>query len=259
MSHIPISLDVRFVALPVRWRFRNGELLWEKTGKEGRPVARPREVFDCFQKMEHSESASVEFLNSVGAWQVTEMPSVRSEHRGDFIECFAGHRYIFGVVKQITLDELWEEQAYWRDLIHPKNEAKRRAEFAPPSKHTPELSALQSRYFNTLPLHLEWLDRPQGVIQAVTGRELIQGLIWADIISGAKFQVCQNPDCPRKTFTWGRVRTYCPDGKCAHLMASRAYQNREREKKKKRKALQKKTARTRVIPHDRLIPQSTRV
>jgi hypothetical protein len=181
--------------------------------------------------MEQTASGALEFLNVVGAWKVTEAPSVRHENRKDFIQCYAGHRYVLGIVRKVTLEELWQEQKYWRDLINPRNEMKRRAEYAPPSKSKPELSALQSKFFNTLPMHLEWLDTPQGVIQAVTGRELIQGLIWADILRGAKFQVCQNPDCVQKYFTWGRVRMYC-DVQCAHLMASRAYQERERRKKK---------------------------
>lgn len=244
MSHLPISLAVRFIALPVHWQLRNDALVWKKTGRIGRPVADPRQILDCFQKMGHSELAALEFLNAVGAWRVREMQSVRTEDRTEYIDCFAGHRHILGLVEQVTLEELWKEQAYWRELIRPSNDRRRRAEFAPPSKDKPESSALQSRSFNTLPLHLEWLDRPQGVIQAVTGRELIQGLIWADIVNGAKFQVCQNPDCPRKTFTWYRTRTYC-SAECAHLMASRAYQKREREKKKHQKALRKEDARSR--------------
>ena len=81
-------------------------------------------------------------------------------------------------------------------MLETANGLKRRKEFAPPSEDTPEMSALQSKFFNTLPLHLEWQKQPRGVIQTITGRELIQGLLWSDILSGAKFQVCRNPDCP---------------------------------------------------------------
>jgi hypothetical protein len=142
----------------------------------------------------------------------------------------------------LTIEQLWNEQERWDEMLKQKNRAKLRAVFGPPPKedaipHDHMTFAWNTHFANTLPMHLEWKQEPHAVIQPITGRELLIATAWVDLVSGSEVQVCQNCGTP---FTSDRKRMFCPPrtgevtSPCAHAVAQRAYYKREAEKNQQR-------------------------
>jgi hypothetical protein len=130
-----------------------------------------------------------------------------------------------------TLKSLQEEQKHWRELR--RSHAKLRAAFAggPSVGSAPYLKdkfAIESRFGNTLPVHLEWRGKhPHAVIQPVTGRELLIALAWLDLVTEAEGKICQNPKC-RIEYTLGG-RKFC-SWQCEHANTMRTYRKNLKEK-----------------------------
>ena len=226
MSKIHMALEVQFTRLPVQWSLANGQLRMARLGKPGvlsmTPVADSRGLRADFLEI-CNEAEMVHFLNRVGAWRVTPADWVHRSDRERFIEAEYGYERFFGLLSVVTLDHLWEEQKYWRSLMRAQ---KQRVTFRPP---VDRMSTIMATHFNTLRVHMELRrGQPYGVVQPITGRELMMATLWADIVNGAKFQVCQRPDC-RREFSDPHKRKYCPNRGCAHLMAQRQYLARQRK------------------------------
>ena len=115
-----------------------------------------------------------------------------------------GYRYLSDLaVLPLGVKELWNEQAYWKNLLL-KDLAPLRARFAAPpheqaSSAEKEAFAMSAEFGNTLPMHLEWKSGagqyPRAVVQPVTGREFLIATAWLDIVQQAKVQVCQRRTC----------------------------------------------------------------
>lgn len=239
MSRIPIRVELRFQPLPAHWTRRKERLSGEYVlvpeldySPEAKctPVADPMQLCNRFLKLKRDEASALEFLNEIGVWQAAEDPQAKS--------IFVGHRWFHDRPLPLTLEELWEEQEHWRELL--RNQAKLRKAFRPPGESErpfDKLSfAVESRFGNTLPVHLEWKhNRPQAALQPVTGSELLQSLAWQQVVNESALQMCQH--CG-KYFPHPWKKMYCTPN-CAHAAAVRRW--------RKKKALRKKGTRL-IVP-----------
>jgi hypothetical protein len=178
MSKINLVLEVQFTRLPVRWTLANGQLQMTKLGRLGvrsmTPVPDSQKLRAAFLEI-CDETEMVTFLNHVGAWRLTPAHRVDDSERERFIEAAYGYEHFFGLLSEVTLDHLWEEQKYWRGLMR---EQKQRVTFRPP---VDPMSTLMATHFDTLRVHLELRrGQPYGVVQTITGRELMMATLWAD-------------------------------------------------------------------------------
>ena len=230
MSSHSINLKLLFVRLPIRWEAKevSGRQIFVpvRIGKSGQRRAMAIEdaadLSREFMRMEHSEKAGLQFLNKVGAWKVTKRDSLNRADRDITLDGAFGYRRVFGVVNRMSLEDLWAEREYWKGLM--ASEAKRRAALGCPSN---TLQTWETEASNTLEVHLAWhSERSYAVIQPITGHELMVATTWEAVVSGAKFQVCQRPDCGQRFFSQHK-REYCPGRTCAHVMAQRWYKERE--------------------------------
>jgi hypothetical protein len=247
MSRTAISLELRFLRIPTTWTRRKelayGEyaLVPEVSQGPAKPIEDAWNLRNEFLRMEHSEEAALELLEKVGVWSVgNSAPWSKAKYLSGAI----GHRFIDPrqYPLPLTIEELWNEQEEWIEMLKEKSYAKLRAMFGPPPKQDPRphdhfMFALNTHFFNTLPIHLEWKQQPQAVIQPITGRELLIATAWVDLVRRFEFQVCQKCGTP---FTSERKRRFCPPDRyditspCAHAAAQRSYRRRQSEKEAKR-------------------------
>ncbi len=182
--HYSILLDVRFGRLPILWESSEtpGRLRFVKIGKPGERRAEsikdPRKLRDHFLRMEQTEENALGFLNRVGAWTAKDNLIATQLPRDKFLDINFDYERFFGVVNDVVLADLWEEQKYWRGLMSP---TKQRAILGPSAREKPGV-ALLTQAFNTLKLHLEIREgRPYGIVQPMTGRELMKAVRWAEL------------------------------------------------------------------------------
>jgi hypothetical protein len=247
MSRIKIAIEARFLAIPANWT-RHKSVAHDEKGEhaeyffapevnqkaEPALIEDPWKLRNDFLRMKHTEDAAFRFLSKVGVWNVVagQRPQIGLEKTA--LEGAFGLRWFQGRALPLTLEELWAEQEHWSELLSPQGRAKLRARFTPRPSDAAWF-ALQTQFENTLPVHIEWRagerQYPHAVVQPMTGRELLTATAWIDLVRGAKFQVCENENCGI-SFS-GRKRQHCSES-CAHVVAVRAFRERQRKAKRKR-------------------------
>jgi hypothetical protein len=213
------------------------------------------EIRKQFFRMKLDETSALNFLNGVGVWSAIEDHQVTTRSDGTLRSGNAsvgikemllmgafGHRYFAGRALPVTVEELGREQNYWRSL--KRSPAKLRTAFGPsPSgdsaPHIKDTFAINSRFGNTLQVHLEWKGKhPRAIIQPITGRELLIALAWIDLVTDADCKVCHNHKCGIEYTRGGRK--FCT-WQCEHANTTRTYRinrgKREAAKRKARKSL----------------------
>jgi hypothetical protein len=251
MSLTPISLELRFLRIPATWSRRKDRmygdfaLVPELKPGPAKPIEDAWSLRNEFLRMEHSEEAALKFLEKVGVWDVG-YSAPWSEAK--CLSSAIGHRVITPprYPLPVTIEELWDEQERWDQMLKEKNRAKLKAVFGPPPKedalpHDHITFAWNTHFANTLQTHLESKPMPHAVIQPITGRELLIALAWVDLVGGYESQVCQNCGIP---FTSKRKRMFCPPTQeyaitspCAHAAAQRSYRIREGKRKKRHREI----------------------
>lgn len=258
MSRVPISVELRFLRIPTRWSVNEESLLMPEVDQNPERKLRPllddpRDLRTRFLKLPHNAESARKFLEDIGVWTAWKVKTISSAGwrtgttlREMLLDGAFGYRYLSDLaVLPLGMKELWDEQAYWKNVLL-KNLAPLRHIFAAPpndraSAAEKESFAVSTEFLNTLPMHLEWksgpAQYPRAFIQPLTGRELLMATAWLDIVQQEKVQVCQRRDCGQP-FT-GREQKYCCDS-CAHLMAVRAFRERQKDsgtrRRKKRRA-----------------------
>src|ERR1035437_1276532 len=244
MSHIPISIELRFLRIPTRWSVsEEGYLMPEVDQRPQRKLTAilddPRDLRTEFLNLPNKQDAALRFLNKIGLWSTWKARTlIRGQWelgtpiRGQRVEGAFGYRYFSHLAAlPLELKELWRRQRYWKRVLQ-KNLTLLRYEFAalPRADASPaeqEAFAINSEFGNTLPIHVEWKSGPgqlpRAIIQPLTGVEFLKATAWLDVVQQAKVQICQRRDCGLP-FT-GREQKYCSDS-CGHLMAVRAFRER---------------------------------
>lgn len=206
----------------------------------------PRDLRTEFLKLPHTEKAALIFLNKIGVWDTYTSRTITSEGSRigsafpDWeLDGAFGHRYLRKQsVLPLELKELWQEQKRWKRLLRDPDALRR--QFTTPPRHDDaraadrEAFAMHTKLENTLEIHLECKkgQHPLAIVQPLTLHELLIATAWLDVIQQEKVQVCQRKDCGLP-FT-GRVQRYCSPS-CAHLMAVRAFREREKSRRAPRK------------------------
>lgn len=244
MSSQRVRLDLQFLAIPTIWTRRQEQIYGHYALVPELQRGRAKVAEDGwslrneFLKMAHSEEAALRFLGKVGVWGLGQ----RAPWSGaKSLSGAYGHRYVSAPLYPLpmTIEELWAEQETWKELL--RKPAALRTKFAqPPNSDARPIDhinfALNTHFQNTLPMHLEWKRHPIGIIQPITGRELLIATVWIDLVRGSPFQECDYCGTP---FTWDRKRTYCPPrdetgvSACAHAAAQRMYKKREDAKNRR--------------------------
>jgi hypothetical protein len=213
----------------------------------------PQDLRTEFLRLPHNVRAALKFLNKIGVWSAWTVKSITSKGVRDGtvipemrLDGSFGYRYLRELaVLPMSLDRLWDEQKYWRELLC-NNWALLRMKFRSLPSEDASTSekmqfAISTEFGNTLPMHLEWKvgpsQYPRAIIQPMTGQEFLIATAWLDIVTQQKSQICQRSDCGCP-FT-GRLQKYCSDS-CAHLVAVRAYRDRKRKARLARHAGKRK-------------------
>jgi len=184
-----------------------------------------REMRRRFQRLQHTPGASLDFLNAIGVWSAYEHNGKPLGSGHSAINGPVGSRYFNGYAMPIDLDQLWAEQRTLDSQLRKPSLLKSQLGPGPGDDASPyhkAIHALTTRFQNELPLHVEWRkSKPIAVIETITGRELLTATTHLELIQGAKFKVCQRPDCAIMfPVISKRARKYCTYN-CAHLMAVR--------------------------------------
>jgi hypothetical protein len=196
--------------------------------------------------MGNDEESALEFLNSVGVFSAEESDHISvwpdgKLRKGEVIvgdkESYLtgsfGHRFIQdGRAHPWELESLCRKRDKWRDLMRSSS-MKLRKMFGPFSGSSVEEAwsfAAESRFRNTLPIHLEWQGRhPLAVIQPITVEELLKALTWIDLTTGATVRVCANVNCGIE-YTRGGSK-FCTR-LCEHATAVRTWRINRKGKEK---------------------------
>jgi hypothetical protein len=264
MTRLGLSVETRFLRIPTRWRVGIQQRLVKSPDPAHPPDAMVAEDQWCaipevsqdidlhpdrldgwelrnrffrlkFDK--RNEASVLEFLNDVGVWNAVLDNKVSSASAGKKIMVGAfGSRYFNGRALSLVLADLQAEQDCWRGLLTKHDALK--AHFGPPpaSSATPAKQAtfaLETQFFNELHLHFEWRrGEPRGVIETITGREMLIATIHLDLLRGGKFQVCKRSDCAIPFSAESKhKRKYC-SWDCGHIESVRRARKRERKRRK---------------------------
>ncbi len=173
----------------------------------------------------HSEDV-LAFLNDVGVWRAIEDNQVSQAKAGKMlVSGVFGSRYFNGRASAFTFHDLQREQDDWRDLLANPKALKAAFGPAPQPGATPAKRyehAIKNHFFNQLQVSIEWRKGlPNGLIETITGREMMTATVQLDLLRGGKFQICQRPDCaiPFATST-SHPRKYC-SWYCGHIESVR--------------------------------------
>lgn len=239
MTRISIPIEIRFLRIPAEWTcdHRNhgrdfGSQLLPTVLKSKPQSLDGWAIRNCLLRLPHTEAAAIKFLNEVGVWWAEESypdprsPLFRQERR---IDDAYGGRYFAGKALPVFTEQLWSIKAHWLHVLkHPsawrdqfRNEPARRGQEG--------LKARINRDQNQLPLRIEWdKGRPIGVIETITGEELLTATAQLDFLRQARFAICQRPDCAIPfSIMSEHPRKYC-EWNCGHLESIR----RQRRKAK---------------------------
>jgi hypothetical protein len=267
MTRVALSINVQFLRIPTRWSIKPepesgivsksdwGVLRDLNTyqrvgvpevaqGSDVEPVPVDGwELRDRFFRLKFdkpNEPSVLRFLNDVGVWEAIEDLNASEDlDRKDLLWGAFGSRLFRGWAIPVLLTDLKKEQEFWRQLLADREALK--AYFGTPlgPDASPEVRirlVAQSDHFNKLPLRLEWRGgKPLGVIETITGREMLIATIHLDLLRGAKFQVCKRPDCSIPFSVDSRhQRKYC-EWYCGHIESVR----RARRQAKKQHSIKK--------------------
>lgn len=220
-NHLRIStpIELQFRAIPTSWAIRPartgaGEVskiyvptVNQRIERKLSPVTNPDEIRRRFFRLKFDEGSIRAFLEEVGVWSTTEEPPVLGyddrENIMQGLRLFGafGHRALNEWAAIEDADFLRQEQKHWKSLCSKNNQGALREFFRKmPSGDIPpfikDRFAWDSKFGNTLPVHLEWQGRhARAVVQPLTGRELMIALAWLDLVTGAEVRVCQNVNC----------------------------------------------------------------
>jgi hypothetical protein len=256
-THFTLPIDLQFSAVPTRWTAREEKLSGERclvpavsqhVERRLSRIADPEDIRKQLFRMEIEEKSALDFLNGVGVWSAIGDAALVNGPNGSLLSGNVpvgiqemrlsgafGHRWLDSFASIETIESLRREREHWREL--KRNRRKLRAAFAPgPARDSaPYLKdrfALESRFGNTLQVHLEWRSKhPRAVIQPVTGRELLIALAWIDLVTGAECRVCQNEKCGVEYTRGGRK--FC-SWQCEHANTMRTYRMSLKEKAAKK-------------------------
>ncbi len=257
MSATKIAIELRFLRVATKWTRRKHRVV-DEIGERVQyvyvpevdctaaqeEIEDPRRLRNEFLRMERSEEAALNFLHRVGLWAADPGIEPQSDLQETRLSGAFGFRVFEGMARPVSLEDVWEEQEYWKDLL--KGPAKRRngklrAKFGTPPDanarpHDHVSFAWNTHFFNTLPMHLEWKRNAHAILQPMTAHEMLTATTWGDLVSGSPFQEC---NLCRTPFTSDHKRKFCPPYKltgvsaCAHAAAQRAYKRREDAKKER--------------------------
>jgi len=192
----------------------------------------------------NDRDATLAFLNAVGLWGIRpnystsqKLPSFPVPELNP-VDAVADFRHITGGAVPISPGQLERTQKEWRariELLKRPQELHKQFSVPPGGSYEDQFGfALNSEWYNTVPLHMEWHGKTvQGVIQPVSVIEMLNVTLHLDLLRKMEPQVCQRHDC-RTRFT-GRRRKYCSDY-CAQLESVRAHRGRKNATNKDRKA-----------------------
>jgi hypothetical protein len=248
-----IPIELRFEAIRTSWTPREEKMSGEwclvpavsqRVERRLSPITDPEDIRKQFFRMKIDEKSALDFLNGVGVWSAVADTELVNGPNGSLLSGNVpvemrlsgafGHRWLNGRASIETVESLQMEQEHWRELR--RNRRKLREAFAPgPARdsapHLKDKFAIESRFGNTLEVHLGWRGKhPHAIIQPVTGRELLIALAWIDLVTEAECRVCQKCDEP---YTRGGSK-FC-SRQCEHANTMRTYRIKLREKAAKTK------------------------
>ena len=267
ISTFSVAIDIQAGRIPVQWTVRDHELhevgevradgvqvLTKATERVFWPQVRsdpavplsdidnpPALIAYLFRSLNTNwtEAAALAFLDAVGAWQITPAGTQESWAKGTYANVTYRHRHEHVRVVPITMDHFESVVSYWYRLAGLLgNPAKLKREFKLPGADAKPgddwLFAMKAKFSNTLPVSLEWSGKdPRGVIEPITGAEILAAYMWSNVAVGAGQQTCAY--CHTR-FLDSRKRKSCPDGKCARRAAQRNQKGRYAEARKLLKA-----------------------
>jgi hypothetical protein len=237
ITHIALRVDVRYFRIPVRWSVEEIPDV-EETDERYALVPKvesgqaiqldPFKLRSQFLKLDiDDQEQTLDFLNYIGVWNINEQTGE------DFMRIAraVGHRYVSGYASPFTVGALnrAQERARHQMLQLEKHRTELRSCFGPPPQSRDSLAhAAKNRALNTLPLHFEWKQQPIGVIQPVTGHEMLNATLQVDLFTGAPVHVCAKCNV---RFTSKRSRRYCSDT-CMRAAVQKEYRERKKAEEK---------------------------
>ncbi|MBX3333931.1 MAG: hypothetical protein KF876_07390 [Nitrospira sp.] len=185
-------------------------------------------------KLPHEEDAVLDFLHDVGLWATraisTGSPDERYIVKGDPGGVVSVRPQI---AMPVILRRFWQAQEELREfLINPKLWEERL--FAQNQQDKDALAPVAHiLYLQPLPLTMEWRgNQPIGAIKVTTAEELLAATTHIDLIRGAKFKVCERPDCKTPfPILSGHARKYC-DWYCGHIESVRRTRMKAKRQRK---------------------------
>jgi hypothetical protein len=183
---------------------------------------------------EPDEPSVLRFLNDVGVWAAISEPRVSKASAGKTLLGGAfGSRSFIGRTFPLLLTDLKHEQDFWRRLLTDRVALRARFGTAPGPGTSPAKRAefaLESQHYNEMPLRIEWRSgMPTGVVETITGREMLIATIHLDLLRGARFQVCKRPDCSIPFSIEARHRRKYCTWYCGHIESVRKARKGEKQ------------------------------
>jgi len=252
IRHVAVRVDFPYFRIPVSWSVIEDPDVEEVEGKnlqderwvfvpevKSGPIKQldPFKLRSQFLKLDiDDEDQTLDFLNYIGVWNINEQTGAGADSMR--IERAVGHRYVSGYAAYFTVGELKRAQKRAEHQMRQleTNRDKLRASFGPPPHQDAEEvdhldHAARTRALNDF--HFEWKQQPIGVIQAVTGHEMLSVTLQIDLFTGAKVDVCEK--CHVR-FTADPKRRYCND-LCMRAAKQKEHRAKLAEMKKKLFAL----------------------
>ncbi|UVT19827.1 MAG: hypothetical protein H8K03_18900 [Nitrospira sp.] len=228
MTRIPLSPEVRFLRIPTKW-----EMDFDKKGAP--QVVRPTlldavagnldgwEIRNRFLRLRHTESAALDFLHDIGIWDTYALSDRRRL-----------------MPTSVFLDGplgLWDLQERWRRrLATPK---RLKSLFTPPTTENrldasdPFFELSFGNPFFELTFRVEWqANQPIGVIETISGIQLLKATLLIDLMRCANFRICARPDCGIPfSVTSNHEKKYC-EWYCGHIESVRRRREEGRHQRK---------------------------
>ncbi len=233
MTRLQMTVEIRSTRIPTDWTVqidqRTGERfavpIVSKNIVETKPAKLDAwELRGQFLRMKHDEASALSFLRQVGVWEATAEAG-----QGTRLTVALGSRHFSGRALFVGLDEwdplsFWKEQQWWRKLLCSPSDL-RTLFGSPPTANAGPIAQLQfavsTRFFNEIPLHIEWRrGHPYGVIETITGQEMLIATTQLDLLRGVSFGICKRDDCATPFPVARRGKQYCC-WYCAHIVAVR--------------------------------------
>src|SRR5438067_2467114 len=134
MTRVPISLEVRCLRIATKWEVQKynfsdyrllvPEVTPDVSRREGRRLERmmvsiedPWALRNEFLRMKHDVGAALSFLNQVGVFRAVADKNGSKSLGGRLMAGAFGSRLFFGSALPLTLEDLWTDQANWKNLF----------------------------------------------------------------------------------------------------------------------------------------------